>query len=260
MNLALYSSATGMEGQQLRLNNIANNIANVNSTGYKRSKVEFQDLLYQSQSPKGGDGGGGAIVPTGIEIGNGSRPVSTTKIFTQGQLSQTASHWDVAINGDGFFQITRPDGSTAYTRDGSFKVDSNNQLVNSEGMAIVGFGAVPDAVSNVFIAPTGEVTFETPDGLVNGPTLQLARFNNANGLKSLGSNLFEETTASGTPTLGNPGQDGFGRLEQGYLEMSNVNVVEEMVNLIVAQRAYEINSKAIQTADQMMSTVNQLKR
>lgn len=260
MNLALYASATGMDAQQTHLNNIANNLANVNSTGFKRSKVEFQDLLYQADKPKGGDGGGGTILPTGIELGNGSRAVSTTKIFTQGQLAQTDNRWDLAIDGDGFFQLSKADGELVYTRDGSFKVDANGALVSNAGHAVVGVDAVPANATGVSIAPTGEISFETPDGIVAGPTLQLARFINPNGLKSLGGNLYQETEASGTVTLGNPGTDGLGKLEQGYLEMSNVNVVEEMVNMIVAQRAYEINSKSIQTSDQMLGVINQLKR
>jgi len=260
MNLSLYASATGMEAQQLNLNNIANNIANVNSTGYKRSKIEFQDLLYQAHTPKGGDGGAGNIVPTGIEMGNGSRVVSTTKIFSQGQLVQTKNQWDLAIDGDGFFAVTRPDGSTAYTRDGTFKVDATGQVVTNAGYPIEGLAQVPNNATGVYISPTGEVTFETPGGSLPGAALQLVRFTNPNGLKSLGGNLYEETDASGAATPGSPGENGVGLLQQGYLETSNVNVVEEMVNMIVAQRAYEINSKAIQTSDQMMSTINQLKR
>lgn len=260
MNLSLYASATGMEAQQLNLNNIANNIANVNSTGFKRSKVEFQDLLYQSQAPKGGDAGGGGTTPTGIEVGNGARAVSTTKVFSQGQLTQTDNQWDMAIDGEGFFQLSRADGTTVYTRDGSLKIDGTGQIVNNNGLVYTGLGAVPNNVTGVFIAPTGEISFETPNGIVAGPTVQLARFSNPNGLKSLGSNLYEETQGSGAVVIGNAGIDGFGQLRQNYLEMSNVNVVEEMVNMIVAQRAYEINSKAIQTSDEMMATVNQLKR
>jgi len=260
MNLSLYSSATGMEAQQLNLNNIANNIANVNSTGYKRSKVEFQDLLYEAVAPKGGDTGGGGYTPTGIEIGNGSQVVSTTKIFTQGTMVQTGNEFDMAIEGDGFLQVTRPDGSYAYTRDGSLKVDSTGQVVNNAGMAVTGVGTVPNNVTGVFIGATGEISYETPNGTVAGPAIQLFRFANANGLKSLGGNMFSETQSSGTATTGTPGTDGYGTIKQGYIETSNVNVVEEMVNMIVTQRAYEINSKAIQTSDSMLGIVNGLKR
>lgn len=260
MNLSLYSSATGMEAQQLNLNNIANNIANVNSTGYKRTKVEFQDLLYQSPRPKGAESNAGTIVPTGLEVGNGSTAVSTTRVFSQGQLTQTDNPWDVAIDGGGFLQVQRPDGTTAYSRDGSFKVDATGQVVNSSGMPIQGIGSAPSDYTGISVLPTGEVSFETPTGLVNAGTVQLAKFNNPNGLRAIGGNLYTETEASGTPTLGDPGSDGYGSLVQSFLEMSNVNVVEEMINMIVAQRAYEINSKAIQASDEMMSTANQLKR
>lgn len=260
MNLSLYSSATGMEAQQLNLNNIANNIANVNSTGYKRTKVEFQDLLYQTPRPKGAESNAGNIVPTGIEVGNGSSAVSTTRVFSQGQLTQTDNPWDVAIQGSGFFQITRPDGTLAYTRDGALKVDATGQVVTSSGLPVLGIGAAPDDYTGLSVQPTGEVSFETPNGLVNAGTVQLAKFANPNGLRAIGGNLFIETEASGTPTLGEPAADGYGALTQSFLEMSNVNVVEEMINMIVAQRAYEINSKAIQASDEMMATVNQLKR
>ena len=260
MNLSLYSSATGMEAQQLNLNNIANNIANVNSTGYKRTKVEFQDLLYQTPNAKGAQGNAGTIIPTGLELGNGSRAVSTTRIFTQGQLTQTGSQWDVSIEGDGFFQVTQNDGTLAYTRDGSFKVDATGQVVTSAGLPVQGIGAAPDNYTGLVVLPSGEVSFETDTGQVAAGTLQLAKFNNPNGLKALGGNLYVETEASGTPVLGNPESDGYGSLVQGFLEMSNVNVVEEMINMIVAQRAYEINSKAIQASDEMMAIVNQVKR
>lgn len=260
MNLSLYSSATGMEAQQLNLNNIANNIANVNSTGFKRSKVEFQDLLYQQNRPKGGDVGGGNINPTGVEVGNGAQVVSTTKVFTQGKLQETGNNWDVAIQGDGFIEVVKPDGTFAYTRDGSFKVDANGLIVNNAGMAVSGLGAVPANVTGVSIAPTGEISFATGDGIVPGPTLQLTRFTNTNGLESLGGNLYNETEASGAAITANAGEDGYGTFRQGYLELSNVNVVDEMINMIITQRAYEINSKAIQTSDQMLGTLTQLKR
>ncbi len=260
MNLSLYSSATGMEAQQLNLNNIANNIANVNSTGYKRSKVEFQDLLYQQNNPKGGDAGGGNINPTGVEVGNGAQVISTTKVFTQGKLQDTGNQWDLAIQGDGFIEVVKPDGSFAYTRDGSLKVDPTGVLVNNAGMAISGLGAVPANMTGVTIAATGEITFATSGGSVPGPTLQLTKFTNNNGLESLGGNLYAETEASGTPITATAGAEGYGTFRQNYLEMSNVNVVDEMINMIITQRAYEINSKAIQTSDQMLGTLTQLKR
>jgi len=260
MNLALYAAATGMEAQQLNLNNIANNIANVNTTGYKRQKIEFQDMLYQNPKAAGGESGSGAIVPVGVELGNGTRVASTAKIHTQGQLTQTDEKMDVAIEGAGFFQVQRSDGTTVYTRDGAFKVTSDGQVTNSDGMLIQsGFQAVPTDATDVYISSNGYVTVDTPNG-ESSFRLQLVRFANPAGLKSLGGNLYEETPASGAPEIGNPGESGFGSLRQGFLELSNVDVVEEMVNMIVAQRAYEINSKSIQTADEMLSRINQLKR
>ncbi len=260
MNLSLYSGATGMAAQQLNLNTISNNIANVNTTGYKRSKIEFQDLLYQKPRETGGDAGGGNQVPAGIEMGNGVKAVSTARVFTQGQLTPTGEKWDLAIEGDGFFEVQRPDGSTGYTRDGALKLSSDGQIVTSDGLPLLsGFQNVPTNATGVSIAPTGDVTVHTPDGQQTF-RIQLVRFNNPAGLESLGGNLYSETPASGTPNLGTPGDDGVGRVQQGYLEMSNVNVVEEMVNMIVAQRAYEINSKSIQSSDEMLGQVNQLKR
>ena len=260
MNLSLYSAATGMEAQQLNLNTIANNIANVNTTGFKKSKIEFQDLLYQHPRPQGGDAGGGNTVPTGIELGNGSRVVATSKVFTQGQLTQTGERMDIAIEGDGFFEVQRSDGTSAYTRDGALKVASDGRVTTSDGLPLLsGFQAVPSNTTGTYVAPTGEVTVQTPNGDQTF-RIQLARFANPSGLKSLGANLLEETAASGTAELGNPGSDGFAVLRQGFLEMSNVNVVEEMVNMIIAQRAYEINSKSIQTSDEMLARINQLKR
>ena len=260
MNLSLYSAATGMEAQQLNLNTIANNIANVNTTGFKKSKIEFQDLLYQHPRPQGGDAGGGNTVPTGIELGNGSRVVATSKVFTQGQLTQTGERMDIAMEGDGFFEVQRSDGTSAYTRDGALKVASDGRVTTSDGLPLLsGFQGVPSNTTGIYVAPTGEVTVQTPNGDQTF-RIQLARFANPSGLKSLGANLLEETAASGTAELGNPGSDGFAVLRQGFLEMSNVNVVEEMVNMIIAQRAYEINLKSIQTSDEMLARINQLKR
>jgi flagellar basal-body rod protein FlgG len=260
MNLSLYSAATGMEAQQLNLNTIANNLANVNTPGFKRSKIEFQDLLYQNPRNVGVESGGGNMVPTGIEVGNGSRVGATAKVFTQGQLSNTGEKLDLAINGDGFFEVQRPDGTIAYTRDGSFKMNANGQVVTADGMPILsGFQPIPTGTIGVSVSETGEVTVQ---GATGNQTfrLQLARFANPAGLRSLGGNLYEETPASGTPETGNPSELGYGTVMQGYIENSNVNIVEEMVNLIVAQRAYEINSKSIQTSDEMLQNVAQMKR
>ena len=261
MNLSLYSAATGMEAQQLNLNTIANNLANVNTPGFKRSKIEFQDLLYQEPTRAAGtDSGGGNLVPTGIEVGNGSRVAASSKVFTQGQLTSTGEKLDVAIQGDGFFEIQRADGTTAFTRDGSFKLSAQGQVVTIDGLPVLsGFQPIPPGASAVTIAENGQVTVQTSSGSTTF-RLTMARFANPSGLRSLGGNLYEETAASGTPEVGQPGEQGFGSVMQGYTESSNVNIVEEMVNLIVAQRAYEINSKSIQTSDEMLQNIAEMKR
>ncbi len=260
MNVALYSSATGMQAQQLNLDTIANNLANVNTTGFKKSKIEFQDLLYQQNRPAGADGGAGNLVPSGTQVGAGSRVVSTAKIFTQGQLSETGERLDLAIQGDGFYEVQRPDGTSAYTRDGSFKVTATGQVVTNDGLPVLsGFQPIPNGATNISVSQSGDVTVQTATGTTSFK-IQLVRFANATGLENAGGNLYLETAASGTPELGNPGEQGYGKLVQGYLEGSNVNVVSEMVNMIIAQRAYEINSKAIQTSDAMLQEINNLKR
>jgi flagellar basal-body rod protein FlgG len=261
MNLSLYSAATGMEAQQLNLNTIANNLANVNTPGFKRSKIEFQDLLYQKPTRASGtDSGGGNLVPTGSEVGNGSRVAATSKVFTQGQLNATGEKLDLAIQGDGFFEIQRPDGTVGYTRDGAFKLNAQGQVVTIDGLPVLGgFQPIPPGSSSVNIAENGQVTVEGANGRQSF-RLTLARFANPAGLRSLGGNLYEETAASGTPESGQPGEQGFGSTIQGYVEASNVNIVEEMVALIVAQRAYEINSKSIQTSDEMLQNVANMKR
>jgi flagellar basal-body rod protein FlgG len=261
MNLSLYSAATGMEAQQLNLNTIANNLANVNTPGFKRSKIEFQDLLYQKPArASGSDSGGGNLVPTGIEVGNGSRVASTSKVFTQGQLNSTGEKLDVAIQGDGFYEIQRADGTTAYTRDGSFKLNAQGQVVTTDGLPVLSsFQPIPTGASAISISENGQVTVQSASG-TQSFALTLARFANPAGLRSLGGNLYEETPASGTPEVGKPAEQGFGSTIQGYTETSNVNIVEEMVNLIVAQRAYEINSKSIQTSDEMLQNIANMKR
>ena len=257
---ALYSSAAGMQSQQLNLDVISNNLANVNTTGFKKSKIEFQDLLYETTRAAGAEAGAGNQLPTGIQIGHGSRPVATSKIFTTGELTQTGERLDVAIQGDGFFEVQMPDGSRAYTRDGALKTASDGSITTSDGLVLQGgFQPIPTGTTSVSIAPSGEVTTSSPSGSQNF-RVQLVRFANPAGLESIGRNLFRETTASGTAELGNAGESGFGELAQGYLEMSNVKVVEEMVNMIVAQRAYEVNSKAVQASDEMMQMSNNLKR
>ena len=244
----------------MNLDVIANNLANVNTTGYKKSKIEFQELLYQTDRAAGSQQGGGNLAPTGLQIGNGSKPVATARIFTTGELSQTGSSLDVAIQGDGFFEVQMPDGALAYTRDGALKTASDGRIVTSDGLPLQGgFQPVPAGTTNITIGASGDVTYT---GAIGATTfkVQMVRFNNPEGLSSEGGNLYKETPASGTPELGNPGENGFGTLNQGYLELSNVKVVEEMVNLILAQRAYEVNSKAVQAADEMMQQSNSLKR
>lgn len=249
-----------MEAQELNLNTIANNLANVNTPGFKKSKIEFQDLLYTKPRTSGADSGNGNLIPTGVEVGNGARVAATAKVFTQGQVTQTGEQFDLAVQGDGFFEVQQPDGTIGYTRDGSFKLNAQGQIVTSDGLPVLsGFQAVPAGTTSVNISQTGNVTMTGPSG---NTTFQLtmARFANPAGLQSLGGNLYAETPASGAPQTGQPGQNGYGTILQGYLEGSNVNIVEEMVNLITAQRAYEINSKSVQASDQMLQNVANMKQ
>jgi flagellar basal-body rod protein FlgG len=257
---ALYSAATGMESQQLNLDVISNNLANVNTTGYKKSNIEFQDLLYDSIRLPGAEAGNGNQLPTGLDVGHGTRAVATTKVFTEGELTQTGERLDMAIQGDGFFQVTRPDGTLAYTRDGSLKTNSQGQITTSDGLPVAnGFQPIPTGTTSVTISSSGQVTTTGANGTQNSQ-VTLVRFANPAGLQSVGGNLYLETQASGTPETGNPGENGFGSLQQGYLESSNVSVVQEMVNMITAQRAYEVNSKAVQAADEMMQQSDNLRR
>lgn len=256
---ALYSSAAGMQSQQTNLDVIANNLANVSTTGYKKNKVEFQDLLYQTARSAGAEQGGGNRLPTGLQVGHGSRLAATSKVFTTGELTQTGERFDVAIQGDGFFEVTMGDGSKAYTRDGAWKVDSQGRVTTNDGLPLQGFQSIPAGTTDISVSADGYVTTKGAAG-TQSFRVQVARFVNPAGLDSLGGNLYRETEASGTAELGNPAENGFGSLRQGYLEMSNVKVVEEMVNLIVAQRAYEVNSKAVQASDEMMQISNNLRR
>ena len=258
MMRALYSSASGMISQQANLDVIANNLANVNTQGFKKSKIEFQDLLYQTSRAAGADTGAGNQLPTGVQIGHGSNIVATSKVFTTGELDRTDAPLDVAINGDGFFEITMPDGSSAYTRDGAFKTDSTGRLMNSDGLPVQGGITIPPGTNSIAISPTGEVTTTGASGRQTF-NLPVVRFTNPAGLESLGRNLYRQTEASGAAEQGTPGQNGFGEIAQFFLEKSNVKVVEEMVNMIVAQRAYEINSKAVQASDEMLQMANNLR-
>ncbi|AZR73850.1 flagellar basal body rod protein FlgG [Anoxybacter fermentans] len=259
---SLWTAASGMQAQQLNIDNIANNLANVNTAGFKKSRVNFQDLMYETIKEAGTPNAQGSISPNGIEIGNGVRPASVQRLFTQGNFQQTGNPLDLVIEGDGFFQIQLPDGSTAYTRDGSFKQDGDGRIVTSDGYPLFPEIYIPEDAVGININADGTVSVmlageEEPQEIGQ---LELARFANPAGLSSSGRNLFKATVASGAPIIGNPGMEGFGTIAQGYLEMSNVQVVEEMVNMITAQRAYEINSKTIQASEEMLRTVSNLKR
>ena len=257
---ALYSAATGMESQQLNLDVISNNLANVNTAGFKKSKIEFQDLLYDNITSPGADVGSGNVLPTGVQVGHGSNPVATSRVFTEGELTQTGERLDVAIQGDGFFEVQLPDGTLAYTRDGSLKTDSTGRVVTSDGLPVQGgFQPIPAGTTSVTISSDGTVTTTGGTGTQTFQ-VQLTRFANPAGLQAIGRNLYTQTNASGSPETGNPDENGYGSLQQGYVESSNVKVVEEMVNMIVAQRAYEVNSKAVQSADEMMQISNNLRR
>jgi flagellar basal-body rod protein FlgG len=257
---ALYSAAAGMQSQQMNLDVISNNLANANTTGYKSTKLQFQDLLYQNSKEAGSQQGGGNMLPSSLQVGQGAVPVATERSFSQGDLSQTSNPLDIAIQGTGFFEVQMPDGTLAYTRDGSFKTDSQGRIVTSDGYPVEGgFPPVPDGTTSITITAAGTVSYKTASS-TSSAQVQIARFMNPGGLDALGHNLYQETVASGTPELGTPAQNGFGELQQGSLELSNVSVVQEMVNLITAQRAYEVNSKAVEAADQMMQESNNLER
>lgn len=257
---SLWIAKTGMEAQQTQLDVISNNLANVGTTGFKSSRVEFQDLLYQNLRQSGANSSQQTYLPAGLQIGTGVVPVSTEVMFTQGNLQQTGNQFDLAINGQGFFQVLMPDGTTSYTRDGSFQIDSTGALVTSAGFPVTPAITIPVGAQSVTVGQDGTVTVtlqgkSTPQTV---GTIQLANFMNPPGLQATGQNLFVETAASGTPTVNTPGTNGLGTLQQGYIETSNVNVVTELVNMIQTQRAYEMNSKSIQTADQMLSKLSDL--
>ncbi|UZD55765.1 flagellar basal-body rod protein FlgG [Caldimonas aquatica] len=260
MMRSLWISKTGMEAQQVQLDHVSHNLANVATTGYKRASAQFEDLMYQNLRQSGAASSEQSTLPTGLQVGLGVRSVATQRAFTQGNLQQTGNSLDVAINGNGFFQIQMPDGTVAYTRDGSFKTDANGQLVTNNGYLVAPGLTVPPNTQSLTVAPDGTVSATVQGSaqpVVLG-NLQLASFVNPGGLEPRGQNLFVETAASGTPTTNAPGSDGLGTLQQGYLETSNVNVVEELVAMIQTQRAYELNSKAIQTSDQMLQRLAQL--
>ena len=257
---SLWIAKTGLDAQQTQLDVITNNLANVSTNGFKRARAVFEDLLYQTLRQPGAQSSQQTTVPSGLQIGLGTKPVATERIHTQGNLSQTGNALDVAIQGQGFFQVQMPDGTLAYTRDGSFQKDANGQLVTSSGYPLSPPIQIQADVLSVTISRDGEVSVlrsgqSTPQAAGN---IQVATFVNPGGLQSAGENLYVETASSGTPTPNTPGSNGAGLLSQGYVETSNVNVVEELVSMIQTQRAYEINSKAVSTSDQMLGRLTQL--
>ena len=260
MMRSLWIAKTGLDAQQTQLDTITHNLANVGTNGYKRSHAVFEDLLYQNIQQAGAQSTQQTQLPTGLQLGAGVRPVATARIFSQGNLQQTDNKLDVAINGNGFFPIQMPDGSVGYTRDGSFRVDAQGQMVTSNGMPLSPPVTIPPNALSVTIGGDGVVSVTTQGSAAATQIgqIQLASFANPAGLDPRGQNLYFETSASGTATIGTAGANGNGLLKQGYVETSNVNVVEELVAMIQAQRAYEINSKAIQTSDQMLARLSQL--
>ena len=255
---ALFTAATGMKAQQTRIDVIANNIANVNTTGFKKSTTNFEDLLYSNRETPGTQNADGSTRPTGLQIGSGARIVNTAKVFTPGSLEETGRNLDMVIAGNGFFKLTDLAGGSVYTRDGNLHLDSLGQVVTSSGLKLDPPITVPPG-SSVGVSADG--TFNARIGDQPATTIgrvQLATFQNPSGLESVGGNLLRETAASGTETPGNPGDEGYGTIIQGFIERSNVDVVTELVNLIVSQRAYEMNSRAISSADEMLSTVNNI--
>ena len=260
---AMRTAASGMLAQQTYVDSIAHNLANVNTTGYKKSRVQFQDLLYQTIAPaSGGAPGTRSQNPVPLQVGHGTRLVGSPKIFQQGDSETTGNSMDVLIEGDGFLQFTQPDGTIGYSRDGSLKLDETGRVVNSEGMPLQPEITVPSEATSVQIAKDGGVSVNvagssTPQKIGQ---IELARFINEAGLMSQGGNMMTASSSTGVPVTGNPGQSGLGTTQQGYLERSNVQVVEEMVDMIVAQRAYEVNAKSIQTADEMMTQANNIRR
>lgn len=257
MNQALWIAKTGLDAQQTKMSTIANNLANAGTTGYKRSRAIFEDLLYQNVRQVGAQSSQDTQLPSGLMLGTGVRVVATEKLFTQGNLAQTDNLLDMAIQGRGFFQVLLPDGTQAYTRDGSFQVDDQGQMVTSAGYVMQPSVTIPENALSVNIGSDGTVSVRLPGSSAVSQigTIQLADFVNPAGLQPVGENLYLESNASGSPQTGNPSLNGLGSVVQGYVESSNVNVVEELVNMIETQRTYEMNSKAISTTDQMLQYV-----
>jgi len=260
MNRSLYIAATGMNAEQAQMDVISNNLANVSTNGFKGSRAVFQDLLYQTVRQPGASSTQTTDLPTGLQLGTGVQQVATERLYTQGSLQQTGNSTDLAIEGEGFFQVQLPDGTTAYTRDGSFQPNQNGQLSTSTGYLVQPAITIPANATSITVGTDGTVSAtegNTTTSVTIG-TLQLATFVNPAGLQALGNNLLAQTTASGAPTVEQPGTNGMGTVNQGYVETSNVNVVQELVNMIQTQRSYELNSKAVQTSDQMLQTLSNL--
>ena len=259
---ALWTAGTGMNVQQTNLDVIANNIANVNTNGFKKSRADFQDLMYQTLRLQGARTESGGMIPTGIQIGLGAMLSSVQKVFQQGDYQRTDNELDVAIEGNGFFQVTLPSGEKAYTRAGALKTDATGKLVTPDGYAIEPNLIIPAKTTSISIEHDGTLTVQIQGQTAPQQvgTIELANFINPTGLRAIGKNMFMETDASGAPTTGKPGQNGMGTVIQGFLEMSNVNVMQEMINMIIGQRAYEVNTKAVQAADEMLQMTNNLRR
>ena len=257
---SLWIARTGLDAQQTSLDVIANNLANVSTNGFKRARAVFEDLLYQTIRQPGAQSSQSTQIPSGLQLGTGAQPISTARIHTQGSLQQTGNDLDVAINGAGFIQVLLPDGTTAYTRDGSFQKDNQGQLVTSNGYPVQPNITIPADALTVTISNDGVVSVTQPgsSAVTQVGTMQVATFINVGGLQSIGENLFLETASSGAPTPSTPGSNGSGYLNQRYVETSNVNVAEELVSMIQTQRAYELNSKVVSTSDQMLARLTQL--
>ncbi len=260
MMRALWTASTGMEAQQLKIDVISNNLANVNTVGFKRSRADFQDLLYQTMRAPGTNNSAGQASPGGLQLGLGVRTAQIVQIFLAGDMQQTQNELDVAIEGDGYFQVLQPNGETAYTRAGNFRRNAEGSLVTVDGYLVQPEISIPSDATNVTIAADGTVSVVRPGQTTAEEvgSLQLARFPNPSGVRSIGRNLVVATSSSGDATTGTPGEEGFGLLSQGYIEMSNVNLVEELVNMIVGQRAYEVNSRVISAADQMLQAATRV--